>query len=156
MRRVPLLLLLAACAPSAEITSIASWFGQCAGACRVELAVHPDPVVRIRDPGDRVLLEAPGRWTPAGEAERDQVEADLADTPLQDVYGCPDCADGGGMELALSDGAVTRWEYARPPDELAGADALFHDAADALQTCVASDLVAPDDACAPVTVTSPP
>ncbi len=106
----------AACTPSeAEIDTLTAearvirWgtsFGMCAGYCREELEI-----------GGSVLRLTRRSWSPtqpeqvaeqpfssdAWRTLRERMDAARIDR-LQDVYGCPDCADGGAEWVELENG----------------------------------------------------
>ena len=100
-------------------------FGFCAGYCRHEVELD----------GDKVRFKAmPGFGGPQPverfyEGELDQelwndllIALDtLAVRQLEDVIGCPDCADGGAEWLEIEDESGTKrvtFEYGKGPDEI--------------------------------------
>ena len=86
-------------------------FGMCLGYCMTELRVAPDEVLFVessRDPAkypDRVRRAAlqPGEWEEiVALARPSQLEG------LKEVYGCPDCADGGAEWIEVESGGTRR------------------------------------------------
>ena len=71
---------------------------------------------------------------------------------LLEVYGCPDCADGGARTLDLvRDGVRTshRYEASQTPVELSDADALVRALIQDLRACESSVWVDVPPGCAP-------
>ncbi|MBX2801574.1 MAG: hypothetical protein KTR31_28110 [Myxococcales bacterium] len=95
----------------------------------------------IEDWGESgVLAEQQGTLTEAGRLELATLQADLGCADLQETYGCPDCADGGGTRLVLGDSTHT-WEYSSPPAELLDVDTWFLHLRDALRDCSSTEWV---------------
>ncbi len=108
-------------------------FGECLGYCWTELRVAPDSSVfeaigyGLNEPLP-TLYDSTGTegsfWAyVASLAGRAPIEV------LQEVYGCPDCADGGAewVEFVYNDASTRRvtFEYGDPPQALAAlADTL--------------------------------
>lgn len=144
-------------------------FGFCAGACRFALEVQPTDAASPRE-CDGVTLSISGTrdtdpsWvnrgllTPAGHAAvRAQARA-LVGEPLQERYGCPDCADGGASRLSLRrpaagvpDGVETLvvYEYRNPPSVLLQADAVLQTILDGLLSCERTAYAEPLAGCRP-------
>ena len=130
----------------------AGWsFGMCMGYCRADLAIDGDQVVvtGFDRSGQMILYTSRGTLTRAGRERLDAAVAALSGVLLDDVYGCPDCADGGATYLSISrDGVATRheMEYGNPPAELADVHELALSLVASLEACVSDDLVsvAPD------------
>jgi hypothetical protein len=133
----------------------AGWsFGFCLTYCVADLVIDGDDLsLAGRDrAGEPALYANLGTLTPAGRARLEAALATLGSTPLDTVYGCPDCADGGAAYLDIAhDGVVQRvtMEFDAPPDVLADLYALAMSLSDSLETCVSSDLVEPADDCTP-------
>jgi hypothetical protein len=126
----------------------AGWsFGMCQGYCAADLVVADDGsvILRGRDQArDVVLFTNPGTLTGTGLAHIEEAMAALAGVPLQLVYGCPDCADGGAAYLTLSrEGAVVRheMEFGDPPIELSELEHLAMSVIDGLEDCASNELV---------------
>ena len=109
-----------------EDANIVRWgtsFGMCAGYCREDLVVESSEVSLTRRSWQNSLppesLEKPLSTT----AWR-QLVADIdVDTfrALQDVYGCPDCADGGAEYIEIQTDEFTKrvtFEYGKGPEQL--------------------------------------
>jgi hypothetical protein len=124
------LLLLPACSQLSlgtdEDANIVRWgtsFGMCAGYCREDLVVESSEFSFTRSSWQNTLppesLEKPLSTT----AWR-QLIADIdVDTfrALQDVYGCPDCADGGAEYIEIQTDEFTKrvtFEYGKGPEQL--------------------------------------
>ena len=130
----------------------AGWsFGMCMGYCRADLAIDGDEVVVTGSDrsGQVTLYTNRGTLTSAGRERLDAAVAALSGVPLEDVYGCPDCADGGATYLTISrDGVATHheMEYGEPPAELADVHELAMSLMASLEACVSDDQVsvAPD------------
>lgn len=156
--------LLAACTTTAAlqppegdkvVERMSVWFGECWGLCIQEVSFGDEHTLELvgKNWDDTEYGHATGTLTEDGIAELHAIEADLADVELDAVYGCPDCADGGGV-------TVTRWDdrgqvssdypYGDPPEPLIDLDALFFDLVDALIVCDDSDLVTAEPGCQPV------
>jgi hypothetical protein len=126
----------------------------CAGLCRADLEVDGDLLIlRGSDTsGTEQLFENRGDFTPTGREHLDAALAALGDTPLEDRYGCPDCADGGASYVTLlRDGRTTHhdMEFGSPPPELAELVALTTTIIDALQACQPDELVDVEVGCEP-------
>ncbi len=127
----------------------------CGGFCLGDLHVEGDDVVFVAGSNMRSepLFVNRGILTAAGRDRLESALADLGDTPLDDVYGCPDCADGGAAYVTLDrEGTITRhsMEYGRPPTELTALREFTGDVIEALTAC--SDpggLITPDSDCNP-------
>lgn len=129
-------------------------FGMCGGYCTADLVIEGDELVltgsgRI---GEEPLFVHVGRLTAMGRERLATAAGRLHGVPLEPIYGCPDCADGGAANLVLDRaGDVSRhdMDFGRPPevfDELHGmAMALI----DALEICVSDELVTVADDCEP-------
>ena len=134
-----------------SVVSIASFFGECAGPCQRTITVQPGIELVIEDwGGGDPLAVIQGEFTALGLDERAEVNRTLG--PLEARYGCPDCADGGGMRVVVERGTLVRdheWEYGNPPRELFQVDMLFNHLHDALVRCKPTVWVTPSDDCTP-------
>ncbi len=159
-------LLLAACAPQRstppgsgeppiEPLQVASgwYFGECWGDCQGRIEVDGetgrasfeafgwDGETYTQSAGD--LTED---WMEQLQEEWDSVDAGV----LLEVYGCPDCADGGGeyVELGAEAGPErTDYEYNEPPPELEGMHALMRQLSNDLRWCDGGAAVPVVDVC---------
>ncbi|SMO77323.1 hypothetical protein [Gracilimonas mengyeensis] len=102
-------------------------FGMCIGNCFQELSLNSrEAVLRVDDRGlpnneeaevyakTEVSAEEWNRWTSSVDKE-----VFLA---LDDVYGCPDCADGGAEWLEIQSPDINKkvvFEYHNPPAAIA-------------------------------------
>jgi len=138
-------------------------YGFCANGCQSTLAIVPTALDRA-PPCDEVLLtvcdngagapctEHRGFLTPAAHDQARNAARALVGVPLMDVYGCPDCADGGARTVELERDGVRSshsYEAGQAPPELADADALVRGVIDALRTCVSSAQVDVFPGCVP-------
>lgn len=98
-------------------------FGECLGYCRTELRVAADSSVFEAD-GWSLTESLPTRYDSSATAASfwAHVASLAARVPIeamQEVYGCPDCVDGGAewVELRYSDETARRvtFEYGDPP-----------------------------------------
>lgn len=132
-----LTVLLAACAParstpggggqppSSDLPELASgwYFGECWGECQGRLELAADGSFTFESFGweGEVYLSVQGSLTDDTEADIAEAWAALDRGSLEAVYGCPDCADGGGEFVELAGGVGPErvdWEFGNPPDEL--------------------------------------
>ncbi len=119
---------------AAYFTGAGASYGECWGACRYDLTVDgSDLTLLVRTWEGDIRMDLSGdlapRLTDAGAARAEELATALADVELQEVYGCPDCADGGACTVSLvRDGAASTHSYdcsMGPPDVLADADAFW-------------------------------
>lgn len=131
----------------------AGWsFGMCQGTCSADLVIDGSALVLTgRDRTvEEPVFENRGTLTPAGQQLLSETMSAVQGVPLQPVYGCPDCADGGAAYLALlRDGVSSRheMEYGNPPEQLAGAYELTVSVMEALETCQSNVLVVVAEDC---------
>lgn len=132
-------------------------FGFCAGPCVGQLGLSGTAARytitghRVEDP---VFLDNRGMLTAAGVQAVYAAMVALRDVPLMEVYGCPDCADGGASHVTLSrEGSTSMhtYGYGNAPAELGEVDALLTELMDALETCKSTPLIAVDNTCVPRT-----
>ncbi len=106
-------------------------FGMCAGYCRQEIEVNSLQVKLTRTSWDPQHSPTVVQTIALTSAERRQLLAQI-DTgdfrALQEVYGCPDCADGGAEWVELQGTDLTKkvtWEYNSAPSQLKNAVAAL-------------------------------
>jgi hypothetical protein len=142
--------------PSAD-TSLtgAGWsFGMCLGYCSADLEIDGGVATlagRDRELEDPLFVNT-GTLTAEAQEAIALAMAGLDGVALEEVYGCPDCADGGAAYLTLvRDGATSRhdMEYGSPPQELEGVHELAMSIIDALETCRSDALVTITGECQP-------
>ena len=128
-------------------------FGFCGGYCVNTIRLTNDAVTlvatsRSDDEPDRTTT---GTLTADGVALLVEARDGVGSEALQEVHGCPDCADGGAQfyDFVNSKGLETRstFEFGRPPGNTEAASSLILDAIEALGTCTSSDLVIVSDDC---------
>ena len=133
----------------------AGWsFGMCLGHCNADLVIESEELVltgRDREKAEPLYVNQ-GVLTPAGQSQVGAALGRLSGVPLDPVYGCPDCADGGAAYLVIQrDGGVFRHdiEFGRPPQVLAELHGLATALIDALETCGSNELVTVAEDCTP-------
>jgi hypothetical protein len=133
----------------------AGWsFGMCLGYCNADLTFEEERLAlngRNREL-DQPLFVNRGSLTRDGQDLLAAALQALGTEPLDAVYGCPDCADGGASYVLLDrGGAVSRhdMEFGRPPEVLAELQRLALAFIDSLETCRSDALVTVDDDCEP-------
>jgi hypothetical protein len=100
-----------------------SSFGMCAGYCREELQIDGEVVRLTRRSWSATQPERVEEQPFTGDAWRalvQRVTAAQVDR-LQDVYGCPDCADGGAEYVEVENGDSRKrvtFEYGSGPGQL--------------------------------------
>lgn len=138
----------------AVITGYETSFGMCAGWCRLAVAIDRETVTLVAtDHTEGQEATTSGTLTEVGMRRLAEVAAPVAPAELDEVYGCPDCADGGAASLtfASDDGPVTAtYDFGGPPPALTGADALGEEILEAMRTCTSTELVTVDDGCTPL------
>ncbi|MBN2716635.1 MAG: hypothetical protein JXX14_12330 [Deltaproteobacteria bacterium] len=140
------------------ITAGGKSFGECMGECQFSFEAS------VLDNGEcaSVTLNVCG-WgadsctrvntgllTPTGNAKLSGLAVELSGHALNDVYGCPDCADGGASQLALTMSGVEKhisYEFGNPPAILSSADAFTSSVINALNICVSNENIVVDDSC---------
>lgn len=133
----------------------AGWsFGMCGGYCWIDLVLAED-LVQVTGGGwtsDEPLFVNRGTLTGKGRSRLTAAITELGGALLDDVYGCPDCADGGSSYLVLDRGGVVSrhdMEYGWPPEVLAELQGLALAIIDSLEACRSDDLVTVDEECDP-------
>jgi hypothetical protein len=133
----------------------AGWsFGMCGGYCKADLVVA-DGSVQVTGGGwtsREPLFVNRGTLTDEGLRRIADGLMLMQGAELDDVYGCPDCADGGSAYVVLDrSGVVSRhdMEFGRPPEMLADLHATALGIIDALEDCESDELVIVDDQCQP-------
>ncbi len=127
-------------------------FGMCLGYCNADLVVDGDKLILT---GRNRELEEPlfvnrGSLTAIGQERLATALQALGAEPLDSVFGCPDCADGGAAYLGLDrDGVSSRhdMEFGSPPEMLAELHGIAMGMIDALETCESDEVIAVDNDC---------
>ena len=168
MRRlviIPLVLLAACFASNDEHQQLlstdvrlatAGWsFGECGIHCNAQLEIDGSQLslsITSNPPGAGDFTNH-GVLHADAQAELVTIAHELADPNLLEVYGCPDCSDGGASYAVVeADGVLMprTWEHGKPPAVLAAADqVVLGDLVRALTTCVGTARVTPQ-ACTPL------
>ena len=156
----------ASCGPFDEtvpaLTVAQNSFGECMEGCVSSLTFSDSETEGCRaarytrcdtTAGEICSMDNSGILTALGHARVVAAAAELLGVTLEDVYGCPDCADGGATKLSLRrDGTVcaTVYEFHNPPDELVTADDLIQGIMQALNACTSTeDILILSDDCTP-------
>lgn len=119
----------------------AGWsFGECMGLCKGEAKLEGAKVVLTLTSwdGKTPAEDHHGLLTTGAAAQLDDATAKLTGATLQDIYGCPDCADGGAAWVKLQHGDVTTlhtYEFGKPPAVLQGVAAVIAPALATLRDC---------------------
>lgn len=129
-----------------------SSFGECAGFCLTKLSLDgADVVVTQSTWGDQPDHVITGALSDAGLSASLKAGAFLTNADLDEVYGCPGCADGGAEWVSFlptqSPEVKSTFEYGNPPEELASASSLVRSLIEAMQDCETTDLVTVSDDC---------
>jgi len=133
----------------------AGWsYGMCLGYCLADLEIDGDSLLATGHDreGEQPLYRNGGTLTRLGQEQRNAALAAVAGVPLDAVYGCPDCADGGAAYLVLTDGTSTsrvEMQADQPPGFLADTYRIATSLMGALAACASDDLVVVDEDCAP-------
>ena len=112
-----------------EDANVVRWgtsFGMCAGYCREDLVVEGTEVTLTRRGWQTTLPTTTAEKPITQTAWRQLVDNIDTDTfrSLQDVYGCPDCADGGAEYIEIQTDDFTKrvtFEYGKGPEQLQAA-----------------------------------
>jgi hypothetical protein len=121
-------------------------FGMCGGYCTADLVLIDGSLTLVGGgwTSDEPLYENRGTLTARGNGLIAAAVAGLSGLPLESVYGCPDCADGGATYVVLDrDGVSSRhdMEFGRPPEVLAELHELAMAMIDTLETCRSDGMV---------------
>jgi hypothetical protein len=146
-----------------QITAAGKSFGMCAGECDFRLAIDtydPDAPSACH----AVTLEICG-WgpepcprtntgvlTPEGHRLSHELAKGLVGVKLDEVYGCPDCADGGASSVTLlRDGSASThaYDFGSPPAVLADVDAFTAGLLEALSACASNEYIRVSQGCTP-------
>ncbi len=118
-------------------------FGLCAGDCRFNMTRSTtDPVQVLFEVCDNLgttcRQEVMLQLNEAGLRQLQSAQDQLRMVTLEDVYGCPDCADGGATAFTIeaeSGESSHSYEFRNPPDELTELDAFLMDMYDSMLAC---------------------
>ncbi|MGZ8754079.1 MAG: hypothetical protein ACXW15_02705, partial [Acidimicrobiia bacterium] len=140
--------------PTVALTAAGWSFGMCLGYCNADLTVDGGDVVlsgRDRENAEPLFVNR-GALTMSALEQIGVSAEELSGVPLDPVYGCPDCADGGAAYVVLTaDGVTSRYdmEFGRPPEVLADLHQLAMAVMEAVETCGSNELVTVADDCVP-------
>jgi hypothetical protein len=142
--------------PGAPVLLGGGWsFGKCLGACIGQLGLN-GAAVRFTITGhqaeDPVFLDNRGILTSAGLQAVYMTMVELRDVPLEERYGCPDCADGGASHVTIArdgESSIHTYEFGAPPEVLAELDSLLTELMSALESCTSTGYIDVDAGCVP-------
>lgn len=129
------------------VVAAGSSHGECLGPCVSTLTFSRGALhYELEGYEDDVYASNDGLLTELGAGQLEEIEDGLSAQPeLQDVYGCPDCDDGGASWARLSDseGASTThtWESGNAPEAFLELSLMVSDLQLALRDCEASAYV---------------
>jgi hypothetical protein len=98
-------------------------FGECLGYCRTELRVDGEEARFTRSTWNQTAPEQT-QAREVGETEWNELLSNVDPATfesLEDVYGCPDCADGGAEWVEIAAAGLNKrvtFEFGSPPPEL--------------------------------------
>ncbi len=162
-----LTLLLAACAPirstppdgstplpGGDMPALSSgwYFGECWGDCqgRLDLASDGSFVFETFGWEDEVYLSVAGNLTDDTLTDIEEAYDELERVGLESVYGCPDCADGGGEYVEFASGVDPLridWEFGNSPEEIKGLTSWLDQVEQAARQCNSSNGLITIDRC---------
>lgn len=124
------------------------------GPCVTNLTIGDDDqlLLSIEDWAAQKLGESGGTLTVDGRLQLDAAATDLLGVTLEEVYGCPDCDDGGASRIDLRrDGETSShaYEFSAPPPVLVAADGLVGEIIQSLRDCSESELLTLNEDCVP-------
>jgi hypothetical protein len=129
-------------------------FGMCWGACKQVFSIFNLEVHYLASGwDDAVYSDVTATLTVLGATQAKQVAVDLLEVSLDDVYGCPDCADGGAAHAQLlRKGTESKHAYPfnGPPPALETANQFIMSVLEAMVTCQSNDLVKIPEDCVPL------
>lgn len=143
-------------APAGDSSYVAggTFFGECGGACKMDITVQGDAVNFVaRDWDGTVYVDNNAILTTEGLDLARTLAVNLVGVELQEVYGCPDCADGGGAYVTLRRDSVESthtYEFGQPPEGLQACDQFTLLLRDAMAGCQSNDFVTVDADCTPL------
>jgi len=141
-------------APSAtRVTGGGHYFGMCAGPCKSDLSLEDGKAnLIITGWSGEVFADNSGQMTGNALGQAQDLAFALMGVELKEVYGCPDCADGGASYVSLLREGVESshlYDWGGPPEPLVNADAFVYQLTEALSGCEETALVVPDGDCQP-------
>ena len=131
-----------------------TFFGMCFGACKMDVTVDGDKVNFVASNWDgTVFVDNDGTLTPLGLETAQGLAVELVGIELDEVYGCPDCADGGGAYVMLRREGVDSkhtYSFGQPPADLEECDIFAKALQEALAGCQSNTLITVGDDCGPL------
>jgi hypothetical protein len=131
-----------------------SYFGECFGACKMDVTIDGDQVNFVASNWDGTqYVDNDGTLTEAGLAKSKELAAALVGVELEDVYGCPDCDDGGGTYVLLRRNGVDSkhdYPFGQPFTALTNCDAFISELKTAMAGCQSTDNITVGEDCGPL------
>jgi hypothetical protein len=133
----------------------AGWsYGMCAGYCRADLIVIGQRLYMQGSDNrpDEPIFVNLGTLTDVGAVQLSAALASVDPASLKDIYGCPDCADGGAAYVGLiaaGQGSRHDMPFGDPPVELAELYELTQSFIGTLEGCRSDRFVTVDADCVP-------
>lgn len=129
-------------------------FGMCWGPCKQDFSIEGAKAHYIAAGWDETIFsDVSASLTDLGASQAKQIALDLVDVSLKDVYGCPDCADGGATHATLvrkGTQSTHAYPFNGPPPELEAANEFVMAILQAFAKCQSNDLVTIPDDCTPL------
>ncbi len=139
---------------ASQVRGGGSFFGECWGACKQDVTIAGTAVKFVASNwDDTIYVDNDGVLTAAGLARSQELAVALIGVELEDVYGCPDCADGGGFYLMLErDGVESKHTYpfGQPFTSLTECDTFIKDLMTALAGCQSTEYITVGADCGPL------
>jgi len=132
------------------------YYGECIGYCITTVTFLTDGEVELLAEGwneegnDLEPTTATGTLSDAAASDWETLLAEVNSLTLDEVYGCPDCDDGGGVSVLRENMTPTDYPAGDPPDVLADFDAFLWPVRAALTDCVSSEEISVAEGCAPL------
>jgi hypothetical protein len=131
-----------------------TFFGECFGACKMDVMVDGDQVnFTARNWDGTVYVDNNATLTAKGVDMVEALALTLVDVELDETYGCPDCDDGGGAYVILrrnDEDSTHTYPFGAPPAELEACDAFTMLIRTAMAGCQSNDFVEISEDCTPL------
>lgn len=137
-----------------QLTGGGTYFGECFGACKMDATIDGELVNFVASNwDDTIYVDNDGTLTAAGLAKSKELAAALVGIDLEEVYGCPDCADGGGAYVLLRrNGVESKHDYpfGQPFTALTGSHEFIKELLMALAGCQSTENITVGEDCGPL------
>jgi hypothetical protein len=119
-------------------------FGECTGWCvgQVSFTARGEVILTLHNAQDERTKEFTGELSPVGV--QTLASATIRVGGLRNVYGCPDCTDGGASFLTWSKGTAeftATYDYGSPPAQLQSQYRFVDQVMDALKACKTNEVI---------------